>query len=478
MPIVWRDMFSIGAPHLDQQHRSIISTINMLEKAREARSLPIVEKIYPSVVPFFTKHFRDEEAYFAERHMPERDEHRRLHAELLNRAEGLTRAFQQAADEEAGFAAAAALERFLADYLVGHVVKEDVRLAADKEEPQAPSSMMALHEKTEEEHARRREERVKDLHYDLPIHLQYLLKRLDYSAPEPEPPRNAFPSFELLCESAILRRLDKVLLFFQRHNPELKRELPPFFLSSPQFRVKLQEAVRRFILPLVSESRQIRTLAASLDLSKVDDEGFWGLINNTLKASILDAWRSGWDEMKPIAGLKEDGRTVLKIKDDLKRLREMLQPDAPGDYDMPKVGTLELEVFASLLDTTQDWWAELNRPWKVFVDLYEQEKDPRVFQERAREGALRDYMLQSLDNFPTAWLDFILLAAYRVFPRVNTRFIDNFTTNYPNREKVLPFTMRFLAQVEEKPQILYRELREEQAYNLEREELRKLLNQH
>ena len=477
MPIVWRDTLSVDDAFLDQQHRSIINTINMLEKARETRTFPIVEKIFANVLPYFTKHFRDEEAHLDHVQFAERDEHKQIHTDLLKRADELVKKFQQAPDEQSGLVAAEELERFLVDYLFDHIVKEDMKVKSGEqvEIDETPVSMAALNEKTEENRTRRREERDKDLEYDLPFHLQHLLKRLDYVAPDLPAPRDAFPSFEMLCEAAILRRLDKVLLFFQRYNPDLKRELKPFFLSSPQFRTKLQEAVRQFVLTKLWESRQIRTLSASLDLSKVNDETFWDVINHTLRANILECWQNGWEELMPVAARKEDGSKVLKIKDNLKQLREMLQPDNPEDYDMPKVGTQELMVFTTLLDTKEDWWELLNKPWKVFVDLYEQEKDPRIYQERAREGALRDYMLQSFNSYPTEWLDFILLASYRVFPRISTRFIDNFTTNYQNREKVLPFTMRFLEQAREKPEIMFRELREEQAYNQEREELRKVL---
>ena len=448
----------------------------MLEKARETRTLPIVEKIFANVLPYFVKHFRDEEAHLDHVQFAERDCHKQIHADLLKRADELVKKFQQAPDEHSGLTAAEELERFLVDYLFDHIVKEDMKVKTGETEMCEPAvSMAALNERTEEQRSRRREEREKDLEYDLPFHLQHLLKRLDYVAPDLPPVKEAFPSFEVLCESAILRRLDKVLLFFQRYNPDLKRELPPFFLSSPQFRTKLQEAVRKFVLPNLWESRQIRTLAANLDLSKVNDESFWGVINATLRATILECWENGWNDLKPVVTRKDDGTRVLKIKDSLKQLREMLQPANETDYDLPKIGAQELEVFTSLLDTTEDWWELLNKPWKVFVDLYEQEKDPRVYQERAREGALRDYMLQTFNSYPTAWLDFILLASYRVFPRISTRFIDNFTTNYANREKVLPFTMRFLEQAREKPEIMFRELREEQSFNQERDELRKVL---
>jgi hypothetical protein len=217
----------------------------------------------------------------------------------------------------------------------------------------------------------------------------------------------------------------------------------------------------------------VRLAASSLDLTTLDDESFWTRIEGTLRADIMHWWRTSWMNMRPIVSKRDaDGRTVLKVKDNLKSLREMLQPDDPEDYDLPKIGQRELDLFASLLDVDTDWWDKLNLAWKIFVDLYEQEKDPRVFQQKAREGALRDYMLESFNKFPTEWLDFLLLCCHANFPRVTTMFLDSFTRNYDRRDMVLPFTMRYLEQIAERKDIRHREIEAEALYVKQREELR------
>ena len=336
--------------------------------------------------------------------------------------------------------------------------------------------MKVLDEQSEQAREERQSKRNSDVEYHLPPHLEHLLKRIEFVTPDLPPVEGNFPSFPALCEAAIFRRLDRVLLFFHRHNSDLRRELPPLFLSSAKFREKFHDALRKLVFPLLWDSRQVRLASSSLDLAQIDSENFWTRIEPTLRAEIMHWWRLSWTNMRPIAGkTTADGRGVLKVKDDLKQLREMLQPDDPADYDLPKIGQRELDIFSSLLDVETDWWSKLNLAWIIFVDLYEQEKDPRVFQQQAREGALRDFMLESFSKFPTEWLDFILLACHACFPRVTSQFLDSFTRNYAKREQTLPFTMRYIELVAETPEIRYREIQTDDVYQRQREELRKFL---
>jgi hemerythrin-like metal-binding protein len=476
MAIVWRETLSLHVPNLDQQHKSIINTFSVLEKACDTKNFELVDKLVDTLLPYFNRHFKEEEAYFEEIQYAQRDWHKKVHGELRHRAEDLVGRYRIAADDDARLTIANDLGTFFADYLFDHIVKEDMKVkAAGRVDTSAPVSVVVLHEKGADEQRRRKEERNKDIEYSLPPHLAHLLTRLEYDVPDLPPPQGGYATFQMLCEGAIERRLDKVLIFFQRRNRQLERELPPFFLSSPKFREKLYAALRRLVLPELWASRQVRALSASVDISRIDNESFWDLISDTLRLYLMDCWRMTWEHLKPVSVRKEDGGQVFKVKDQLKLLREMLQPDDPADYDLPKIGAHELDLFSSLLDLQTDWWGKLNRSWQVFLDLYEQEKDPRMFQQRVREGALRDYMLESFNSYPIEWLDFILLAAHSVFPRITTGFLDSFTTNYPYREKVLPFTMRYIGLVKQVPEISQRELREEEAYKEQRAELRKVL---
>jgi hemerythrin-like metal-binding protein len=474
MPIVWRDTMSLNEPHLDHQHKLVVNTLNVLEKACREKNQAAIHLVFSNLLPYFRKHFQEEEAFFEQVKYPRRDWHKQVHAQLLQQADDINGRFRMASDDEGRLAAAGALQLFVEDYIFGHMVKEDLKAKPyTKIDTSSEVSMVVLHEQAEEAREQRKQLREKDLEYHLPPHLEHLLKRIEFVVPEFPEPKKDFTNFQALCESAIFRRLDRVLMFFHRYNPDLRRELPPFFLSSSKFREKLHAALRAQIFPMLWESRQVRLAASSLDLTTLDDESFWTRIEGTLRADIMHWWRTSWMNMRPIVSKRDaDGRTVLKVKDNLKSLREMLQPDDPEDYDLPKIGQRELDLFASLLDVDTDWWDKLNLAWKIFVDLYEQEKDPRVFQQKAREGALRDYMLESFNKFPTEWLDFLLLCCHANFPRVTTMFLDSFTRNYDRRDMVLPFTMRYLEQIAERKDIRHREIEAEALYVKQREELR------
>lgn len=319
----------------------------------------------------------------------------------------------------------------------------------------------------------------KDVEYWLPPHLAHLLKRIEYTVPALPPPQANFADFDSLCEAAITRRIDKALVFFHRHNPAAIREIPPFFLASEEFAKKFHEEVRRFIYPQFRDSRQVRMLSTSLDLSKVDAENFWDHLMPELREKLLSVWEKAWDDLKLIEAEKEDGTKVAQIKETTKELRDMLKPSSPMAYDLPKIGNREIEVFKSLLDTSQDWWTSLNEHWRCFQDIYEQEKDPRIFQQQAREGALRDSLLAAFEGIPEQWCDFLVLLCHRVFPRINTAFLKAFVVNMglteTERRRRAPYLMRYLEQVREHPDIKIREKREEAEREAEMAKLRSYL---
>lgn len=316
-----------------------------------------------------------------------------------------------------------------------------------------------------------------DTEYWLPPHLAHLLRRLEYVVPDLPPPEANFKDFDSLCEAAVFRRIDRILVFFRRHNPTVIREIPPFFLAADEFAVKFKDAVRRFIYPQFRSSRQVRLLSTSLDLSRTDAETFWEHAPPALKEKLLSVWHQAWDDLKLIEAKKEEGINVMQVKASTKDLRDMLNPSSPMAYDLPKVGNREIEVFKSLLDTSEDWWARLNEEWRRFHDFYEQEKDPRMFQQQAREGAFRDSLLAIFESLPERWGDFLVLLCHRVFPHVNTEFLKSFVVNLglteAERRRRAPYLMRYLEQVHERPEISVRERREQ----AEREaEIKKLRN--
>jgi CheY-like chemotaxis protein len=256
--------------------------------------------------------------------------------------------------------------------------------------------------------------------------------------------------------------------------------MPMPVFCSVQFAGKFHAAIDEVIYPEIKATRQVQLLGASLNLAEFDSDSFWMHAPATLQDVILSAWTHRWDGLKLVSKDKPDGSSVMQVMAETKRLRELLQPDQPDDYDLPRIANREIKMLAALLDPVTDWLAKLEYTWEVASDIYEQEHDPRVFQERAREGALRDGLLAELEKLPVAWGDLIILLAHRVFPRVSTQFLEKFVANFgtteKNREEFLPFTMQYLKKAREMPDIAYRERKEEDAYRQQAAALRDHLN--
>jgi len=486
--IVWRDAMSVGAPALDADHKKLIDLINLTEQWIGQDNWVMVASVTDDLLDYVSDHFRREEAVMAAISYPERDPHIKGHEALAMKTRLLHEKFKAARTDDDSRTCSTVLLRVLTDWLINHILKEDMRYKplVPRKAPPPPASppaqsmisaetTKALAQDADAERRARREARSKDLEYDLPPNLAHLLKHIEYVVPEMPPPAKGFDSFAKLCAAAISRRVSKVLVFFQRHNPSLQRELPPIFLASPEFAGKFETAVATFIFPAIWDSRNVRMLSTNFEWANEDTDSFWEHVTPPLQESILAGWRQGWDDLRLMETKKPDGTRVMQVKDETKALRELLAPGTPDAYDLPRIGNRELETFRSLLDPATDWWVALNRTWKVCHDLYEQEKDPRIFQQKAREGALRDNLLATFSRFPPEWVDFLVLCCYRVFPRVSIQFLEGFVTSLGTtdgqREAYAPYTMRFLGMARDDPDIWLREKQAEQEWLAQIKEL-------
>lgn len=309
--------------------------------------------------------------------------------------------------------------------------------------------------------------RQRDLEYSLPPQLAHLLKHIEYDQPNPPEPAGGFASFDDLCLAALNYRIDRVLTFFHKSNPAVVRPLPPPFLLSPAFAERFKKAVATLIFPKIRTSRQLRLLASNVDIASATTESFWQGMNESMRRLLQLTWNTAWNDIRLIAEMRGEER-VMMVKEEVKSLRTLLQPPTPDAYDLPHVANPEIELFRSLLSTTTDWWPALSEFWWVCHTLYEQEWDPRVFQQQAREGALRDTLLGGFDEFPEPWHDFLVLMLHRVFPRIGTRFLERFAYNLGQneeaRERRMPYLMRAVKQARSHPDIRRLEHQDEEAW--------------
>ena len=470
---------SVGIPELDADHKKLLALINGTEKAINNADDALLRGVLGDLASYFDAHFKREEAIFTALKVPGWDAHKKQHEAMASKARLIREKVQSCPGAEGRRKLAGVVVTMLNDWLLNHVFKEDMKVKPYvRVKVQRADDGIGLEPATERPAPR---DRNRDITYSLPPHLAHLLKRIEYEAEKLPPPRAGFNTFEQFCTAAICRRIDRVITFFHRTNPEVSRPLPPNFLLSPLFAEKFHLAIAKLILPAIHDSRQVRMLATSFDWANADTDSFWDFVPPLLKTNILDTWTASWDDLRLVETKREDGSRVLQVKEPTKLLRDMLAPTEPEDYDLPRVTNREIEIFKSLLDPTTDWWARLNKLWQTIHDLYEQEKEPRVFQQKAREGALRDGLLNAFLNFPDQWGDFVILTCYRVFPRINSHFLHQFSTNLgrneQEREAHMPYLIRTLRQVREHPNIQAMEREATAEWEAQEQALRKFFKE-
>jgi hemerythrin-like metal-binding protein len=477
MAISWRESLSVGVADVDSDHKALFTLAAAMERAvgnRDERGMALAMQ---TLVGGISSHFSKEERILGANDHPRLAEHRAQHDSALERIFLLRHYFLMARDPERKCAFAGDALLFLVRWLERHIQEDDADLkpgapmTAQPNPAPAPakSPVPALVAANDG-----------DVDYALPPHLDHLLRRLAYQVPVPGPAAFGFESFEQLCAAAIRRRIDKVLLFFQRSNPAIRRDLPPPFVASPDFARRFGEAVELLILPSMLQSRQFRQLESRLDWQAANTDSFWDAVDGALAEDMWGRWAAAWDDLRLVERIKEDGGRVFQVKPGLKILREMLIPSCPHGYDLLRIGNVEIGAFRSLFDPRHDLTVGLEAAWRSCHDFYEQEMEPRVFQQRARDGALRDYLLSAHAKFSDHWGEFLILTCHRVFGRVSTRYLERLTFSLgktpEDRLAHMPFLIGYLAQLAGHPHVRRHEREDEERYQAERQDLQKVLS--
>ncbi len=259
-------------------------------------------------------------------------------------------------------------------------------------------------------------------------------------------------SFEEIFADAICWRPRSILSFFHRRNPACKRTLIPPFTLSQDFSAKLEAVIRAHIVPAMMKGRTVALIGSSWKWKPGTSTAvdLWSFIENdpTSAERIRQSWNGAWEALYQRKVTKQVGgenKAVLVASNELQALRPLLQSDA---YDLPTVRNRELDLFRSLLfeyDTMM-----LERSWQKIRQIYEQEMDRRSYQDQAREGALRDSLLEVFDRLSDQAGELLVILAYYSLPNIDLVFLEKFThnkgRNQADREARVPYLMHFLAQ--------------------------------
>lgn len=125
MPIVWREAMSVGNDAIDEDHKKLFLLVNLYEDAIAKQNLFELKTAFMGLVEYAGRHFEREEKLQAAISMPSRAFHREQHQELVRQLEEFNRSLNDSSKPRIAIEEAS---RFLHDWIVGHVLKEDMKM--------------------------------------------------------------------------------------------------------------------------------------------------------------------------------------------------------------------------------------------------------------------------------------------------------------------------------------------------------------
>lgn len=115
----WSESYAIGIENIDQQHRYLFDLFKQLQDVNERSQF---EACFMKVYRYTREHFSAEEKIMKEHHYPKYEYHCQLHNKLLFKFNELA---QKVIND---FSYKEELITFLGDWLVFHIVGEDMEL--------------------------------------------------------------------------------------------------------------------------------------------------------------------------------------------------------------------------------------------------------------------------------------------------------------------------------------------------------------
>lgn len=123
--IRWRDSLCLGIADVDEDHKRLVGLLNRLHfMALAGDDSVAIGDVLDELVAHIIRHFRREEALMLRIGYPDREEHTRQHAEFRERLTGFQDSFEQGAR---GFDTSTFYD-FLADWLIVHLTRDDLKL--------------------------------------------------------------------------------------------------------------------------------------------------------------------------------------------------------------------------------------------------------------------------------------------------------------------------------------------------------------
>jgi len=130
--MLWKDKYELGVPLIDVQHMELFQRVEVFMKVLRSSASwdEKVEKVNETLEfmnAYVVEHFRDEEAYQEKISYPGREEHKKIHTDMVNYVLTVTEEYERSGYDEQ------LMQKFagkLMAWLINHVAAEDQRIAA------------------------------------------------------------------------------------------------------------------------------------------------------------------------------------------------------------------------------------------------------------------------------------------------------------------------------------------------------------
>ncbi len=124
--ISWQKIFDTGIPQVDEQHKKLVSMINQLEDTQKSSDGAVdreVGLVLKKLVDYTQYHFSEEERLMNKIQYFDRGRHAEKHKELVNKVAAILKRLKVT-----GSIDVYELMSFLRDWLLDHIVLEDVKI--------------------------------------------------------------------------------------------------------------------------------------------------------------------------------------------------------------------------------------------------------------------------------------------------------------------------------------------------------------
>lgn len=129
MAIIWTKAMSVGNGIIDHDHQFMIGIVNTIELILQAptdiKNLP---PVFELLLDYSKKHFRNEESIQRKIEYPQSIKHRTAHSNLLTELVSLMKDIEKHSSSEDLTKESERIVLFLRNWLINHVLKEDLLL--------------------------------------------------------------------------------------------------------------------------------------------------------------------------------------------------------------------------------------------------------------------------------------------------------------------------------------------------------------